>query len=200
MTALRKDELLHSSTDKAPSELYPLFKANAEAIGAKVYKCPDASAVRKQILEIAQSVKAREIVAAASPLLNALSLDTLVKESGLTLYFENIIEKGKNAEIGICEVDYGIVETGSLCMNSLDLNKRLVSSLPPVHIAIIRANSLLLDFAESLKLIADSGINRHNGYYTFISGPSRTSDIERVLTIGVHGPEELHIIFVPDIG
>ena len=196
MTALRKDALLPSSNEKALGELYLNFKTNAEAIGAKVYKCPDASAAKKQVMEIAQSANAKEIVAAASPLVNALSLDTLIKEAGPTVYFENILEKGKTSKIGICEVDYAISETGTLCMDSLDLNKRLVSSLPPVHIAVIRSNNLLEYFSDSLELITGSVIDGNKGYYTFISGPSRTSDIERVLTIGVHGPKELHIIFI----
>lgn len=198
MTALRKDALLRSSNEKALDELYLHFKTNAEAIGAKVYKCPNASAAKKQVLEIAQSAEAKELVAAASPLINSLSLDTLSKEPGLTVYFENILEKGKTSRIGICEVDYAISETGTLCMDSLDLNKRLVSSLPPVHIAVIKSNNLLEYFTDSLELITGSGNNGTRGYYTFISGPSRTSDIERVLTIGVHGPEELHIIFIQD--
>lgn len=198
MTALKKDELVYPSNGKASDELYLLFKTNAEAIGAKVYTCPDASVARKQILKIAQSAKAKNIVAAASPLVNSLSLNSLSEEAELKVYFDNILEKGKNSEIGISEVEYAISETGTLCMDSLDFNKRLVSSLPPAHIALIRTKNILHDFSESLELIANTGINRNCGYYTFISGPSRTSDIERVLTIGVHGPEELHIIFMPD--
>lgn len=198
MSALIKEASINQETDNASDEGYTLFKTNAEAIGAKVYKCSDPQSARQEICQIAHSVNAKEIVVAESFLESQLSLKTLT-DKGLTFHYDNILENGKRADIGISEADFAVAETGTLCQDSLDVNKRLVSSLPLVHIVIIKESNIMEKFSDSLGLVKGSGSAHHGGYYTFISGPSRTSDIERVLTIGVHGPEELHIIFISDI-
>lgn len=196
MAALRKTELIQAIEEKSVDELFQLFKTNAEAIGAKAYRAENALAAKTQILEIIESAQALDIVVTQSPLIKETELDTLTHED-FTVYFDSILDKGKTSQIGITEADYAIAETGTLCIDSFDFNNRLASSLPPIHIALIRENKIVENFSDSLQLIAESGIGSGRGYYSFISGPSRTSDIERVLTIGVHGPEELHIIFVP---
>lgn len=195
MSSLKKENLSYFSQDTATNDLYAIFKTNAEAIGAKVYNCPDPAAAIEQILEIARGAKAKEVAVANSPMTKQLPLHSMEKE-GYLLSYENLLIKAKSAQIGISEVDYAVAETGSLCQDATEVNKRLVSSLPPIHIALVKKDNILNNFVDSIKLITEAGAKTKPGYYTFISGPSRTSDIERVLTIGVHGPKELHIIFI----
>jgi L-lactate dehydrogenase complex protein LldG len=74
------------------------------------------------------------------------------------------------------------------------VDKRLVSTLPLLHIALISTASMLPDLPALLNRIDPL----KSAYLSFITGPSRTADIERVLTIGVHGPERLIIVMVDD--
>ena len=74
------------------------------------------------------------------------------------------------------------------------VEKRLVSTLPNIHIAIVETGRLVPDMPAVFANIRPEQTN----YISFITGPSRTADIERVLTIGVHGPEKLIIVFVDD--
>ena len=75
---------------------------------------------------------------------------------------------------------------------------RLVSLLPAVHIAILPAAAILGTLGEALAAIRDeSGVVRARAI-TFITGPSRTADIELTLVVGVHGPKELHVILTPE--
>jgi len=100
--------------------------------------------------------------------------------------------------IGITEADYAIADTGSLVLLSAPGKPRGVSLIPPVHLAIVRKENILSDMWELFGVL--------NGIYeshdaipactTFITGPSRTADIELNLTLGVHGPKELHVLIV----
>src|SRR5437764_71495 len=77
------------------------------------------------------------------------------------------------------------------------IRKHLASLVPPVHVAILEAGRIRQTMSEVLELITNSevGLSRT---VTFITGPSRTSDIELTLAIGVHGPGELHVIVIDE--
>ena len=72
---------------------------------------------------------------------------------------------------------------------------RLVSLLPPVHIAVVESPRLLSGLDEFLLEVPRPA--DHGASTVFITGPSRTADIEQILVRGVHGPGELHVVFVP---
>jgi L-lactate dehydrogenase complex protein LldG len=100
-----------------------------------------------------------------------------------------------DAGIGITEMGWALADTGSLVADQTAVEQRLASTLPPVHIALIGTERILPD-----KAAVFSRINPANSrYIAFITGPSRTADIERVLTIGVHGPKRLVIVFVDEM-
>ncbi len=97
--------------------------------------------------------------------------------------------------LGISAADYGIAETGSLIVAD-NFPDRLVRMLAPKHIALLNLADLLpgLDQAgERLQQLAGTAAGR---YISFITGPSRTADIEMSLTVGAHGPAELHIAII----
>ncbi|MBW2228024.1 MAG: lactate utilization protein [Deltaproteobacteria bacterium] len=95
-------------------------------------------------------------------------------------------------------VDWGIAETGTLVIDSSSEDVRIATMLAETHIAVLPASKIKPDSAALEKelnavLLADAP-----SYYTFITGASRTADIERVLAIGVHGPQELHVLIVKE--
>jgi L-lactate utilization protein LutC len=94
-------------------------------------------------------------------------------------------------DVGISTAQAGIAETGTLILDSACERHRLVSLVPPVHIAIINASAIVATLADALTLLQQNEISPA---ITFITGPSRTADIELTLTIGVHGPQELYVI------
>jgi L-lactate utilization protein LutC len=95
-------------------------------------------------------------------------------------------------EVGITYAQAGIAETGTLVLDSSVERNRLVSLVPPVHIAILDASRIYATLAETLEVLQSNG--ELSPAITFITGPSRTADIELTLTIGVHGPQEIHVI------
>ena len=96
-----------------------------------------------------------------------------------------------NADIGITEADFAIADTGTLVLLSDSNKPRLVSALPPVHIAILDRTNIVPDIHSLFLRITDSC-----SCISFITGPSRTADIELNLTLGVHGPGKVSVIMV----
>ncbi len=91
-------------------------------------------------------------------------------------------------DLGVTSVDAALPETGTLLLRSTPERPRMVSLLPRVHLAVMRPTVLRADVGPALAQV------KGEGYWVFITGPSRTSDIELTVTIGVHGPKALYVL------
>ena len=111
------------------------------------------------------------------------------------LKFDVTRELAAQAKIGISQMDWALADTGTVVQAADAVDKRLVSTLPMLHIAFVSKQALLPDLPSLLDRIHPD----QAAYFAFITGPSRTADIERVLTIGVHGPERFIVIMVDDL-
>lgn len=97
-----------------------------------------------------------------------------------------------DCEVGITSAQFGIAETGTLVIESDKEFNRLTSLIPPIHICVLEASKLRNNLGEVL-----SELNKNlSKSVTFITGQSRTSDIELTLALGVHGPRELFVFIV----
>jgi iron-sulfur cluster protein len=113
---------------------------------------------------------------------------------------ERLRESFLKADIGITGGNVLIAETGTLVLVTNEGNADLATSLPAVHIAVVGIEKIvpsLDDAVAVLKLLARSATGQKISTYTqFITGPSRTADIELKTQIGVHGPKELHFVLI----
>ena len=104
------------------------------------------------------------------------------------------------AQMGITGANVAIAESGTLALVTNEGNGRLVSTLPRIHVAVVGIEKLVATMEEAvaiIKLLVRSATGqRLTSYTTFITGPSRTSDIEKTSVLGVHGPQELHIVLL----
>lgn len=144
-----------------------LFKESVESVAGHCIITTDAADVLKQILT---DLNAQRIAHSDNPP-NAHDI----------FHFD----------VGISTAQAGIAETGTLVLDSACERHRLVSLVPPVHIAIINASAIVETLSDALTLLQRKEISPA---ITFITGPSRTADIELTLAIGVHGPQELYVI------
>ncbi len=96
--------------------------------------------------------------------------------------------------VGITSAPYALADTGTLVMLFSNEEPRLVSLLPPCHIAVIPRERLLPSLDDLLTLIPTPA--DRSSAMVFITGPSRTADIEQILVRGVHGPGEVHVVIV----
>jgi L-lactate dehydrogenase complex protein LldG len=111
--------------------------------------------------------------------------------------FEDLPDLIDTADIGIAGADFGIAESGTLAEVALNDATRLVSSLPRVYVGIVRASDLKPTLADAAPIMRKI-FRQHdkNCVVSFLSGPSRTGDIEMRLTLGVHGPEIAHALIL----
>jgi L-lactate dehydrogenase complex protein LldG len=99
------------------------------------------------------------------------------------------------ADVGVTGCDGAIAETGSLVMISRPGRSRLASLLPAAHVAIVRRDQLVYSMGEFFATHAAA--LRDRASCTFITGPSRTADIELTLTMGIHGPGRVMVVIGP---
>jgi L-lactate dehydrogenase complex protein LldG len=99
------------------------------------------------------------------------------------------------ADVGVTGCDGAIAETGTLALLSGTGKSRAVSLLPPTHLALVRRGDVMLTMAEFFRVQADRRAAAAS--CTFVTGPSRTADIELTLTLGVHGPGKVMVVLGP---
>lgn len=103
------------------------------------------------------------------------------------------------AEFGVTSADYGLADTGTLVLISGGEQHRLPSLLPPVHVCVLRTDLILPSMSDLLMRTRRSfaAPGTAPAALTCITGPSRTADIEQCIAIGIHGPQELHVLLYP---
>jgi L-lactate dehydrogenase complex protein LldG len=126
-------------------------------------------------------------------------LKAVCKAGDLRLLTKNLRENIGQISTGLTIADWGIAETATLVMDSTSEDLRIATMLCETHVAILPKSRIVPD-AMSLEDELVSALKAAPKYLAFISGASRTADIERVLTIGVHGPRELHVLILEEEG
>ena len=107
---------------------------------------------------------------------------------------ENFKEELFNIDAGITSTIGGIAETGALILWPDEKEPRLLSLIPPVHIAVLEADKIYDTFLEAVQKEKWACGMPTNAL--LISGPSKTADIEFTLAFGVHGPKELIVLIL----
>jgi L-lactate dehydrogenase complex protein LldG len=97
-------------------------------------------------------------------------------------------------DVGISECDALIAQTGSVLVTSRSAGGRALSVLPPHHVVLARREQLVADLPAAFELLKEKYADNYPSMISFITGPSRTGDIERILVLGAHGPKKLTIL------
>src|SRR5665647_1299065 len=125
------------------------------------------------------------------------ALEDACRRAGVGLVADKLREHASTLHTALTLADWGIAETGSLVLDSSSEDLRLATMLAETHIAVLPLSRLRPD-SEALEEDLIRLMASAPSYVAFITGASRTADIERVLTIGVHGPQELHVLILKD--
>jgi len=99
----------------------------------------------------------------------------------------------ETCDVGISECDALIAQTGTVLVTSRSAGGRALSCLPPHHVVIARREQLVPDLPAAMALVKQTYAGNYPSMISFITGPSRTGDIERILVLGAHGPKKLTI-------
>jgi L-lactate dehydrogenase complex protein LldG len=99
-------------------------------------------------------------------------------------------------DAGITECDALVAQTGSVLLTSRSAGGRALSVLPPHHVVLARIDQLVRDLPDAFALLRSRYGADYPSFISFVTGPSRTGDIERILVLGAHGPKRLTIFCV----
>ncbi|HEY8224498.1 MAG TPA: lactate utilization protein [Pyrinomonadaceae bacterium] len=172
-----------------------VFKKQLEAVNGHCFIAHTELQIVHALTQIITELKGTELNPKRVAVSDASGLERLVRLVAVEVEEVTVTPSPADLfgfDIGITTAQAAIAETGTLVLDSSRERHRLISLVPPVHIAIVDAANIYSTLAETLSVLHRSG--NVSPIVTFVTGPSRTADIELTLTIGVHGPQELYVI------
>ena len=208
----RRVEFVQRLVTRDADNLLSVLATSAESAGWNVARVASVDEAGDYILHVARDLEAMSAVYSLHPIVGAALRDDLFDGAGIGLtpvaiQPDSSDTEGRqraalrslmaDADIGITGVDYAIAETGTCVIIPRTGVSRLVSLLPPVHIAVVERGQVLPSLDELFTLRRNDFVNGELGsYMNLITGPSRTADIEYTIVTGVHGPGEVHMVLV----
>ena len=176
--------------------------------GWNVHRAPGIEDAIGHIEGLARQLGGTRVVRSGQEVFDQLPVDAALANRGLTVSpvvrdsnktREALREEIRQADLGLTGTDYALAETGSLVILPRRGLSRLVSLYPPVHIAVVRPEEVL-ESLDDLFLLRRLEFYQRSGemgsYLNFITGPSRTADIEMTIVQGVHGPKQVHLVLL----
>ena len=194
------------------------FKRELEALGGEVHVCADGDALTASLGEFLESLSPRRVGVWGGDFVDRHDLGPMLAEYEVVRWGPNGVAEFESVDVSVSGCAYAIADTGTLVLMSSETKGRSVALLPPVHIVILgrsRIRARLGEVLEELRMLAaqgregvrgaagstQEGVGAGSGLPAsvhFISGPSRSSDIENDQTIGIHGPAAVIVFMVLD--
>ncbi len=191
--------------DAPVAQMAESFARELGALSGYVHLVEEAESVVAVIREILQKHQASQILAWDEASLGLPWLGDALTAAGITLIRHHLdveADERKAAlaaldgvRVGLTGAQGGLADTGTLALVSGPGRGRLASLLPPVHIALLPTQKLYPSLPAFLAANPTAVVESSN--LVLITGPSRTADIELTLSMGVHGPKEIHVIVYP---
>ena len=179
----------------SPTQLLNQFTEKAINVGAEVISVPSVAAAAEYI---AGKIEGSMLVPAFQSS-GQFKLKAALKKVGISIEVDKFRAVAAQAEAGITGVNFAIADTGTLVLESTAEDIRLATTLPPKQFALLDPRKIVADGLAAVKPLRQLHQRDSRNYIAYVTGPSRTADIERVLTVGVHGPKELFILLVPGL-
>ncbi|SOB78211.1 L-lactate dehydrogenase complex protein LldG [Marinobacter sp. LV10R510-11A] len=198
LTAPECDFTVLQRPASSTAERIEKFQKTIESVHGEVYRCTQESWIG-QLTDILSSRGVRSLLIPAAHQIGHALRDSAREDLPELLIYNEPIESWQShlfndVDASITSTRGGIAETGSLILWPTPDEPRLMSLVPPIHIAVLEASELYTTFHEAM-----GAQNWASGMPTnalLISGPSKTADIEQTLAYGVHGPKELIILVI----
>jgi len=168
------------------------FTEMARAVGAEVTAVADVAAAAAYVRQVASGPVVVPQFASA----DRVGLAAAIAETGAELVTSGLRQGAATASIGVTGANFAFAATGTVVLESTAEDIRLATTLPEHHVVLLDPEKILEDDLAAVPHLRTFHQKAPRNYLAYITGPSRTADIERVLTIGVHGPKQLHILLL----
>jgi L-lactate dehydrogenase complex protein LldG len=177
-----------------------LFSERWKEAGGHLVRAANASEARQWIVDKTRELQAKRLLRQNEPELEALQLEASLQETEIIVWDavprQERLAAAANADIGLVAADAAVAHTASILVTSSALKGRSVSLLPAVLFILLPAERIRTRLGEVLRTFDEIPREELPAGIHFISGPSRSSDIENDLTIGVHGPGVVFAIMI----
>ncbi|MEW5909616.1 MAG: lactate utilization protein [Thermodesulfobacteriota bacterium] len=174
------------------------FKQKARNVSAFISDVETLDSAFSHAVELTVQQGGKTLAAASFSPKEMILLKHQCESKGVELLSEPFRLCADKIHTALTRMDWGIAETGSLLLDSSRENVRIATMLSETHVTLIQRSRIVPD-ARALETEIDRILKQNQpAYLAWITGASRTADIERVLAIGVHGPKELHILIMKD--
>ncbi len=171
------------------------FIESAKRVGAEVLRVDN---LQDAVTYIKDKVKGTALIPETS-LVKQYHLRALLADAGVDVFTEKFRNAGPFPGAGITFCNFCLADSGTVVLESTDEEIRLATTLPEVHFILVDPSTILGDNLAAVEPMTAFHQGNDPKFIAYITGPSRTADIERVLTIGCHGPREVHILLVEGI-
>lgn len=188
-------------------DLAEQFAAELRKLEGRAYLVADEEGALEVIDGLLTAKNARQAITWDLDQIRLPGLDALLKQrsvESLSPMVQGDVRKSQlqalePAQVCISGADLAIAESASLVVRHGPGRPRLASLLAPYHIAVIRRSQLVRGLGEALEQLQQqhgADLFTATSNLTFITGPSRTADIEMTLSLGIHGPPEIHVVII----
>jgi len=193
-------------------ELLERFEEELRELGCNAHRASSLSILEGILRPIVDQAPACPVVLSRNSLLAHLQLAAMLEGWGkrVSVWPSSAREQPESgtfrdecfaARVGITGADFALAETGSLVLTSFTEGSQLASLAPSIHVALYRRSQLrgsLDEVLQNLPVSCDPSLPSPARSVVFVTGTSRTADIEQILVRGVHGPGEVHAILVEE--
>jgi L-lactate dehydrogenase complex protein LldG len=175
-------------------ERIDLFAKISEELKTELHRVPTMAAAREVLAKLAAESGWRKVATHShhdtDALLEGFSLPTVRTEDG---YEVNALE---SCDAGVTGCEVLVAQTGGIMVSVKSAGGRALSVLPPHHVVIARTSQMVPDLTAAFEHMKRRYGKLFPSFMSFITGPSRTGDIERILVLGAHGPKRLTVLLI----
>ena len=179
----------------AVDALYERFEKNLQAVNGNSWLANKADAAGI-IANAYKEAGVDSVCIKESPLLKEIGVVKALSDAGIEVFTDHIRLHAETAKGGITEAQCGIADLGSLIQMEDDIDCRMIAIMPEYYIGVVKASTIVDDYDAAFDKLCS--LETLPAFVGFITGPSRTADIECVSTVGVHGPLKLSIVVIAD--
>ncbi len=180
---------------KITDEMYEVFKTGLAAVNGTAVRATKAN-LGKAIADVFVEAGIPDTCIVETPLFKEAGVIDALEAAGIKVYTDHIRKNAETVKGGVTEAQYGIASLGSLIQGRDDVDERLIGTMCEYYIGVVKGSTIVPEYDDMFDLICQ--LPELPNYVGFITGPSRTADIECVSTVGVHGPLQLAAIVVED--
>lgn len=182
--------------ERETAALLAEFRHRAEPLGVAVDRVNSIVAASRAIAEWATLLGADRVIVVSELIATVPEFRDGLEERGLQVMSSRSPEETRDAPLGVSLARLAIAETGSLLLSEPSLADRSVGMLTLAHAVICPTSALVASLDDAVSELRALSLTLGGSFSTLVTGPSRTADIERVLTVGVQGPGKIMTLFV----